>query len=69
MAFPPRLKVVAGDGQAAEQSAGVNPIGGEVVFQEDEGDTDETADDTAYGSPPDAEPEPVPPMRRDPLPA
>jgi len=66
MAFPPRLKVVAGDGQAAEQSTGVNPIGGEVVFQDDEDDTDQTTDDTAYGSPPDAEPERLPPVRRDP---
>ncbi len=66
LAFPPRLKVVAGDGQAAEPETGVNPIGGEVVFQDDENDTEETTDDTAYGTPPDAEPEPVPPMRRSP---
>ena len=68
MAFPPRLKVVPGDDQAAEHSTGVNPIGGAVVFNEADGeeDTDETTDDTAYGSPPDAEPEPVPPTRRSP---
>jgi single-strand DNA-binding protein len=64
LAFPPKLKVVSSDAQAAEQAVGVNPIGGEVVLDDEtDEDTEGTADDTAYGHPPDAGRETVPPMR------
>lgn len=64
LAFPPRLKVVSKNGQAAEDSHGVNPIGGEVVLEDDEEDGEEISEDAAYGQPPDAGHEPAAPVRR-----
>jgi len=51
LAFPPRLKVVSDD-QAAEQSIGGNPIGGEIVLpDQDEDAPPEPTDDATFGSP------------------
>ncbi len=52
LAFPPRMKVISQDDQAAEQPIGDAPIGGEVVVpdQEDDAPPEET-DGAAYGSP------------------
>jgi len=52
LAFPPRLKVVSDD-QAAAQTTGGTPIGGEVVLpdQEEDDAPPELTDDAAYGSP------------------
>lgn len=50
LAFPPKLKVVNNIDQAAESAVGVNPIGGEVVFNKEEGaDEVKTHNDSACG--------------------
>lgn len=52
LAFPPRMKVVNQDDQAAEQPIGDAPIGGEVVVPDREDDAPpEETDVAAYGSP------------------
>jgi len=49
LAFPPRLKVVASDEEAAEPATGA-PIGGEMVFSDQDGQADlESTGDDAYG--------------------
>ena len=52
LAFPPRLKVLSEDDQAAADTDGGNPISGEVVVpDQDEENPPEPTDDTAYGNP------------------
>jgi len=51
VAFPPRLRVVADDDQTAQPAVGVNPIGGEIILPDQEGDAiSEVSEDATYGS-------------------
>ena len=58
MALPPRFKAVLEDDQSAEPAVEANPIGGEMVFSNEDGeDVFPLTKETTYGGPITAQPE------------